>query len=345
MGWRRSLQFRSAWVGVGGIGLSVVAMMAGCSAASASSPRQLPAPYGLPVEVALHHSKPSPRGVHVVGVWRSTFALPPAAKQGRSGWYASRLRMKIALRRGTKPSLVYLSSDTNGYTSTQIKVEVPPRSSRRPVRWTFYGLLGGYESHTERHDDFVLDVQNYLQNKGVRPGKSRLAAKIEVLGPMVVRQAAVLRGTSISSGLNAPAKLEVRADTANVSLTRDSVAVPVRVSNAGGQIETRISVRGDTDQRVLLPGGGSSQRLARLAPGAAEDRTLHFQRHGVGRIVLAISVAGATSSAQDRIAIDVPSVGPQESDLLGLRWPGWLGVVLLAAGAIVFAWPRRSHRP
>jgi hypothetical protein len=108
--------------------------------------------------------------------------LPAGARQGPGRWYVGRMRLRVALTRLDRGGHVYVSADTRHRTFCQI---VFSRRADGALEWETFDLFSGDRVGVVRNGAATIDFENYLQDKGVRPGLTDVRLHVEAYGGTV----------------------------------------------------------------------------------------------------------------------------------------------------------------
>ena len=97
------------------------------------------------------------------------YRLPAGARQGPARWYLVHVHFRATLSRHTKSGLVYVTASTDGRAGHMVTLRIRRRPGRQSrIAWTTLDLIRGGVRGVVRGRTVELDVENYVQNRGVR---------------------------------------------------------------------------------------------------------------------------------------------------------------------------------
>jgi hypothetical protein len=134
-----------------------------------------------------------------------SYRLGPANRQGAPSWFVGHLHFAITLARLEGDERVYVSADTNERTFAQIEFEA--KDGR--IRWGTYDLFRGATEGLSRHRTIEISFFNYLQNRGVRPGRNSIRLHVEQFGNTKVDELIVFPDSAILTTARSPHPLSL----------------------------------------------------------------------------------------------------------------------------------------
>jgi hypothetical protein len=305
------------------------------AAVAASSEAIHPAPGGLTVRRSpAAHARSS---AYARWLGERTFRLPSSAKQEPHLWWILRLRADLRVTRGARPSTLYLTGYTNGRASVQVKVDVPARG-HTPIKWEAYGLLDGLVDRSTAGSVLHLDVRNYLQLAGVRPGTNTFGVGIEELvRERAFKDAEILPTTEILGGQAAPAKLRFGARPPAVVAKGSRLTAQFVLRNVGGRTAEAIRPSVRYDDRVLRLSAVEPRTISSLAGGAGVPIRVTFARLRSDRSTIQVGAKASVASTAR-----LYTLGARADRSRGVGWDDVLPPAALVLLGVVLLW--RSRR-
>jgi hypothetical protein len=306
------------------------------AAVAASSEAVHPVPGGLTIRRSgsAAHAR---SGSYARWLGQRTFRLPAQAKQGPHLWWILRLRARLRVTRGARPSRLYLTGYTNGRASVQVKVAVPARG-HAPIAWEAYGLLDGLVDGSTTGSVLHLDVRNYLQLAGVRPGTNTFGVGIEERARQrAFKDGEILPTTEILGGQPAPAKLRFGARPPAVVAEGSRLTAQFVLRNVGGRAAAAIRPSVSYDDRVLRLSAVEPRTIGSLAGGAGVPIRVTFARLRSNRSTIQVAAKASVASTAR-----LYTLGARVDRSRGVGWNDVLPPVALVLLGVVLVW--RSRR-
>lgn len=272
-----------------------------------------------------------------------TYRLPAMAKQGPANWYLMNLHFRLTLARRSRSGLVYLYGDTDGRESAQIKFGTyRDRAGVLRTVWSSGDYIRGDLVRRTRSRTIEGRFENYLQFKGVRPGRNVLTISLERYGRVRVESLHIFRDSGITYSPIAPAKLRLHLALPQKKVhAGETFTIPFRISNHGDRAAHQVVLNEKFPPGALSRIDDTRTRFPTLK--APVSGKLRFRALHAGTFRLAIFVQ---SSANDPgSAIEVPVAPAPASATGGWDWVGRAtGAALLVVGLALFAVARRRKR-
>jgi hypothetical protein len=236
-----------------------------------------------------------------------SFRLPKNAAQGPRAWYQLRLRLRLVLSSNTRPGLAAVSVATAGKTCAQFQLRTSG-GSRRAVKWSSYDLTTGLRAGRTVGRHLDLAMVNYLQEGGVRPGRSTVTLRVEHLNGYLVRSVLVRAETAIVRTSLSPFPLSLSLDT-HPALFRagEAFTLPVRLATSGGRVVPNVRLD------CTVPSGGAL-KVIRVSPHTFErvqdsaNANVTLQTMEPGRYYLTLRAVSSRNRPVLKLAI---TVGPR----------------------------------
>jgi hypothetical protein len=307
------------------------------TAAQASEPAWTLRSLGHP---ALQLPLDKPAGEQVV-----SFEAPTSTPPGNKRWYLGRLRFAIEFAPSSGPGLVYLSLLTNDRAAILVKFKAKRRGGRLRVLWNTVDLLHGRRDHATSSPRITGEALNFLQDRGLRPGPNTLTFRIERYGRARVRAATVLEDSGVLSSRRGPAHLTLQVPVRDRRIgVGDEFSLPYVVRSTGDRQPEQVSIAVQYDERALTAVGATARRLDPHATTSRGRFRLRAKRVGSTRVLMGVKSSANRPGAEIAVKVDPASASSGASSWW--KGLGGLGLVLLAAAAIVGFAPRvRSTGP
>jgi hypothetical protein len=242
------------------------------------------------------------------------YTLPARAGQGPDRWYRVRQHFELRLRPATRSGIVYVTASTNRRAAVMVELKVRRSRGRHPeVVWTSLDLVRGARRCTTRGRAVTVDVENYLQDRGVRPGDNVLTFVVERLGDVELERVRVLRDSGLRVVEESPAHLVLDAVLPAGPVAADErFAIGYELRNDGDLAAHNVGLGVESSSRALVSDGDAQLKLASLRGDDAYSGRfeLRASRPGNFRVTLA---AGAENADRPLVEIDVP-VGPRRGE-------------------------------
>ena len=259
-----------------------------------------------------------------------SYRLGPGSRQGGPSWFVGHLHFRITLSRLQGDARVYVSADTNERTFAQIEFEA--RDER--IRWSTYDLFRGATQGLSRHRTAEISFFNYLQNRGVRPGRNSIRLHVEQFGNARVDELIVLPDSAIHTTRRSPHPLSLEVKPLDgQAQVGESFRVRFTLAPKRGYDQLE-----DVGIRAVY--NHSELRLQRPLPEATFPR-LRRKVHGVF-LFQALDAGSHDIEFQASSDINNPSVGLRvQVAPRSERWfesgSGHFGAALLAMGLVLAA--------
>lgn len=271
------------------------------------------------------------------------YRLPATAQQGPANWYLLNLHFRLTLARRSRPGVVYLYGDTNGRESAQIKFGTyRDRAGVLRTVWSSGDYIRGDVVHRTRSRTIEGRFENYLQFKGVRPGRNVLTISLERYGRVRVESLHIFRDSGITYSPVSPAKLRLHLALPKKKVRAgETFAIPFRITNHGDRAAHQIVMGAKFPPGALARIDHTRARFPTL--NTAVSGKLRFRARHAGTFRLAVFVQ---SSANDPGSLIEVPVAPAPASATG-AW-GWVGpaagAALLMAGVALFVVALRRRR-
>ncbi len=242
-------------------------------------------------------------------------SFPPGARQGPDRWYLIRLHFEVQLSRRTGSGFVYMGGATNGRAGELVELRVRRRAAR-PLRiaWNSLDLIRGAATGTVRGRTVELDVQNYLQNKGVRPGRNVLTFDVEWFGHIKLERVRIFADSGLRVSDRSPAHLVLATSLPSDPVREgESFDIGYTLRNNGDRAAHKVGVTIEPSSPALRI-VGAPRHIRRALPGG--DRLsgrFRVQATRRGRFRLEVH-AGAenTNSPLDEIVVPIHGRATQQ---------------------------------
>jgi hypothetical protein len=249
----------------------------------------------------------------------------------------------VILGPGGSAGNVYLSASTNGYTSAQATLK--RASAAGPVKVNTLDEIEGEVEHATRSRTVDIDFTNYLQTRGVKPGRNTLRFSLSRFGRLPVERVLILPGSGVRATHLTPTRLVLSAPASVLRGTvGDTLELGYRLTNRGDTPARRVVYgldRGASREELssprrlirrvpALPGGGEIKGTFKVTAEAPGSYRLRL-RAGSG------NVGEIHSVTQDVLIASKPD---EPSRLL----PSLVGVALLSGGALLALRARARRR-
>lgn len=240
----------------------------------------------------------STRRVHSELVMR--YHLPEGASQGPHVWYRLRLDLLVRLRTAIPSrALTYISAATAGWTCAQFKLSTYESGSRRGVTWSSFDLVRGARDGAADGTTVRLSMDNYLQNKGVRPGQSDLTLRLEELQGRLLREVEVLGTTAILQTTDSPYPLKVTLRSLrSVVRVGDEFTVKVALSTENRRRVRQVELEALSDPQRLEVIAVYPEKLASVDGRASGTVVLRALETGRQSLLLVADTPTQRPSAQ-----------------------------------------------
>lgn len=266
------------------------------------------------------------------------FDLPQNVSQGPERWFVVHLGLFVKFNesslRAAPGAVAFVSGSTNGRAFASVKFDAREASGSLRVRWNFVNVTGVFRDAVAP-GDLLLNLSNYPQFQGVRPGPNEMELRLEDPAGLVER-AVVGEGSAIEVTGRSPPKLRfarVEAPEAEVqagatftlaALLRNEGGLPVK----GAQV--RVIYPPDM---VALVEGNATTNFEWIEKEAQLRWRFGTLKGGEGVIRLVVQSESTDSSPFAVVPIPVRSGG---------EW-GW-AVAVAAAGAAAAGFWLRARR-
>lgn len=269
------------------------------------------------------------------------FELPPGARQGPDTWYLIKLHLAITFVRPTGGS-AYVSALTNGRAAAQIKFTPAPGGS---IMSSSVSLLAGSVKRTSSARRIELTYRNYLQDRGVRPGRNRLTVLLERTGNLRVSELVILRDSGVQVSRLRPARLKLDPILPRGSVrVGDQFRVAFTLRNTGDRPARNVLIAARPSSSNIKVVGQAARRLPLLDGRASGAFRLRATRTGRYRLVLG---AAADNANHPLVEIDVPvndEAATSRSSGPNLRTIAAAAVLLVIATALLLTARKRQGR-
>jgi hypothetical protein len=254
------------------------------------------------------------------------YRLPSGASQGPDHWYLLRLHAIVRFDGRSRSGRVYLGAGSDGRAGALVDVRLARRSrqgGRCPVRvrWSTIDLVQGNHGATVCGRRANIEMRNYLQYRGVRPGRNRLNVSVSSYDHGIAGEVRVLGDSGVLVTDAGPARLAFGERDAPRAAPAQQIEVPYTLTNEGDREARDVLVTIDQLPRGLKLQGARLQHLGDISDQATGVFRVQARRPGRYRVVL--EAVSATSTARTTIW-----------PVVGVRAGGW-DLPLLPAGGIV----------
>ena len=272
------------------------------------------------------------------------FVLPVGARQGPGRWYRLRMDVRVTLAPGSGDGNVYVVGSTNGRAAEMAKVRVQGGASSAPrLAWSTLDLLHGPASGVVRGREVTLSSENYVQDRGVRPGANTLTFDVETLGKVRVESVTILPGSGLRVTAERPAHLVLEPRLpAERPAVGETLTVPYVITNDGDVAARNVRIEATSESRALRL-AGAPRTIETLAGGQRFDGEIRVRptRAGNYRFELA---AGTDNANRPLVEIAVPAraAPARRPESGGAALP--TGVATLLALGLVVTLRKRRRR-
>lgn len=264
------------------------------------------------------------------------FRLGRHAHQGPSAWYLIRLHFRITFPRALKPGIVLVGASTNGRAAAQIRFESSRRGRRARIRWQTLDYIRGRREHETASRVVDVEYTNYLQYKGVKPGRNTFSVRYEQIGSLVPDEIQVLPDSGIILTRKAPAHVKLKVVEPPSRVTEGSrFAITYELENTGDRAAQGVVVSAFNHK-------GAEALIGRRRVGVLREAargTLHFRAISIGRLSVELSVRSSANRPGAIVPLIVERRPSFRRELQGML-PQILGVLLIGFG-VAYLWRKR----
>jgi hypothetical protein len=267
------------------------------------------------------------------------YLLPRGARQGPARWYLLHLHFRITFPKRTAPGFVFVSGLTNGRAAALFDFHVlKPTGGVSRIRWQTVDYIHGKSGGSTSGRSIEIRFTNYLQDRGVRPGKNLLTVQLERYTKTRAATLRVFRDSGISVTPLSPARLvlAVDRDVAKVHVG-DRFAVGYTLRNTGRRPAEKVVLTPEFRPGTIELLGPRATRL-KLAHGIASGK-LHFRALRTGVFPLGIFVSSGSNKPGQLVEVRASRRRSSLQAIVGLLPRGIGGLLLL--GGLAFVRPRR----
>lgn len=273
----------------------------------------------------------------------ASYVLPRHARQGPAKWYLMHLHFRITFPRHNRPGFVFVSGLTNGRAAALIEFQVLKATDGvSKIHWGTVNYIRGKMEGTTTGRSIEIHYTNYLQYRGVRPGKNVFTVQFERYTATRAASLRVFEDSGVSSTPLSPAHLILAVDDDIEKVhVGDRFSVRYTLRNTGDRPGQNVVVTPEFRHKAIEQVGPAAKRL-KLLRGTTHG-TLRFRALQSGVFPLAIFVTSGSNKPGQLVEI---RVSPRPSALhtfLGLL-PSGIGGLLILAGLVLIRPRRRLHK-
>jgi hypothetical protein len=270
-----------------------------------------------------------------------TYRLPPDAAQGQGTWYLIRYHFRVSVSPDALPGSFAVSADTNGRTCASVVFDFRRTPEGPRLTSDSLGLVAGHEVETSSALTQEIDFRNYLQYRGVRPGRNVLTFRITANALPLVRSVRVFADTGIEVTPLGPPRVQANLEApASTIPAGRKFTVRFRLRLAEGRPIDRAALRVEYPSDLLEFHGRADQSLAWGSRQPLTEK-LEFTALKAGSARIAARGEAAGQSFESRATVTVVADGGGAGTSRWLIAAAVGGTTVALAGAI---WLRRRMR-
>jgi hypothetical protein len=241
--------------------------------------------------------------------------FPRGAHQGPSSWYLIHLHFRISISPESGSGRIYIVASTNDRPAAMIRFDTTANPAGVRVRSTDLGLVSGARSATGLPLVVESRFENFLEYKGVRPGRNTLTFKVEQYDGARIRSVRVFDDSGVEFSRLGPATLRLEPLLSRRAIEVGSTFdVGFRVHNDGD----RPSVGGTVAIAAadgLRPRGPRTWQLGRIQPQRDERGKLTLEARRPGRFDVTLTSQTVFGSRLTRFQVEVQPASHRDRGL------------------------------
>jgi hypothetical protein len=268
------------------------------------------------------------------------YVLPRHARQGPSRWYLMHLHFRITFPKRNEPGFVFVSGLTNRRAAALVEFHVLKAAHGvSKIRWSTVNYINGKMEGTTSGRSIEIHYTNYLQYRGVRPGRNVFTVQLERYTATRAASLRVFDDSGVSSTPLSPAHLifAVDDDVKTVRVGGD-FSVHYTLRNTGDRPGQKVQVTPEF-RRGTMEQVGSGAKQLKLLRGTVHG-TLRFRALRTGVFPLGLFVSSGSNKPGQLVEIRVSPRPSRFHDVLGLL-PRGIGGLLLVGGLALVGLRRR----
>lgn len=207
------------------------------------------------------------------------FRLPANARQGRGHWYLMHVHFRITFADDSGEGFVVLSANTNGWASYQVQFSPGLKNGALMIPWSTVDLVDGRQRHVAKTRQIEFRSANYMQYRGIRPGRSTWNFQLEQFGQARVAAVRIFDDSGIELTRLGYGRMGLRFTVVPATIRAGrNFAVRYELRHTSGRVLRKVSLAPElvdcNGVRLVGPRAVRFARVAKAVSGAFRFRAL-----------------------------------------------------------------------